>query len=134
MHMRHMQEAKKPPADMIPTMNSLVRKALLGTKRRRGPFFTMVYLQRYTGLSRSQARAKFVAVLRGREQCLALPFGTVLQICPHLKVAQETLHRWAQHQEGCTEQDAPQQRTAGPPSRRRPQTRARGRRSRACCS
>ena len=27
-------------------MNSLVRKALFGTKRRRGPFFTMVYLNR----------------------------------------------------------------------------------------
>ena len=25
-------------------MNSLVRKALLGTNRRRGPFFTIVYL------------------------------------------------------------------------------------------
>lgn len=29
-----------------PTMNSLVRKALLGTKRRRGPFFTIVYLHK----------------------------------------------------------------------------------------
>ena len=28
-------------------MNSLVRKALLGTKRRRGPFFTIVYLHRH---------------------------------------------------------------------------------------
>ena len=37
------------------TMNSLVRKALLGTKRRRGPFFTMVYLhsEASTWLSRS---------------------------------------------------------------------------------
>ena len=33
------------------TMNSRVRKALFGTKRRLGPFFTMVYLQ--TGASQS---------------------------------------------------------------------------------
>ena len=74
--MRHVLDVKKAPAEMVPTMNSLVRKALLGTNRRRGPFFTMVYLQQRASLSYSWTSAETVAVMEEQAEQSLSPLGT----------------------------------------------------------
>ena len=84
---------------MVPTMNSLVRKALLGTNRRRGPFFTIVYLQKEAGLSLSWTRVKTVAVMEEQEGHSILPSGATPQVNGNLSISQSTLQMRARHWE-----------------------------------